>query len=138
MGKTTLYSLVYALAAAFVFAFNFVYSLFSHGVTSIAMKYAWLAPIIFGVLLFAALGVFVPQIPEVEGFNSFVRTHAASVIVLVNALLLSGVLRIAGANSNYILYLYAAAFVLFIVSLVMLAVTMVRLKNSDEYMGISV
>ena len=93
--KKTFYS--YFIRSVILFIFQLVYHHFSHGVTSQALKWVWVIPMVGGAFLFIfekILNTFRNRL----AFNLF-NTGLASYIV---GMILKGILEIAGASSPYI------------------------------------
>ncbi|EGP5121428.1 hypothetical protein EL427_07425, partial [Enterococcus faecium] len=93
--KKTFYS--YFISSVILFIFQLVYHHFSHGVTSQALKWVWVIPMVGGAFLFIfekILNTFRNRL----AFNLF-NTGLASYIV---GMILKGILEIAGASSPYI------------------------------------
>ncbi|EGP4803208.1 hypothetical protein FRO31_002095, partial [Enterococcus faecium] len=93
--KKTFYS--YFISSVILFIFQLVYHHFSHGVTSQALKWVWVIPMVGGAFLF----IFEKRLNTFQNrlaFNLF-NTGLASYIV---GMILKGILEIAGASSPYI------------------------------------
>ena len=93
--KKTFYS--YFISSVILFIFQLVYHHFSHGVTSQALKWVWVIPMVGGAFLFIfkkILNTFQNRL----AFNLF-NTGLTSYIV---GMILKGILEIAGTSSPYI------------------------------------
>jgi hypothetical protein len=84
----------YIFWAVFIFIFGFVYELFSHGVESIAMRYAWLIPLLGGLVL-SGLNMASP----VSAVTSRLWKYGIETLTLGS--LLKGVFEIYGAANTY-------------------------------------
>lgn len=93
--KKTFYS--YFISSVILFIFQLVYHHFSHGVTSQALRWVWVIPMVGGAFLFIfkkILNTFQNRL----AFNLF-NTGLTSYIV---GMILKGILEIAGTSSPYI------------------------------------
>ncbi|WP_314061483.1 hypothetical protein [uncultured Vagococcus sp.] len=95
-------SLIYVIASLGLIATNYVYSLFSHGVSSESMSGMWHYTAIMAIMS-GALGLL-----NHSQSTSQLRLTAflinCGVAALVSGLLLKGIVEIAGTNSDYIPY----------------------------------
>ena len=93
--KKTFYS--YFISSVLLFIFQWIYHHFSHGVTSQALRWVWVIPMVGGAFLFIfkkILNTFQNRL----AFNLF-NTGLTSYIV---GMILKGILEIAGTSSPYI------------------------------------
>lgn len=90
----------YALITLFCIGFNAVYALFSHGVSSPFMSYAFVFSLVLGVMGFLALGRL--KLVDRVAFN----LYNAGVITLIVGSLLRGIMDIAGADTPYPVYYF--------------------------------
>lgn len=111
------------LAAMFVILFGAVYEIFSHGVYSYYMIYAFLFPLIGGALPFLVMARFdIRKIPD-----SFCRTiYHAAIATLTTGSLLNGVLEIYGTTNHLSVYYWYAGILLAVIAVVMHVVRLVR------------
>ena len=116
--------IIFVCATIFLIIFNKVYSLFSHGVSSDAMTYAFIYPLI-GVIVYTAL-FFIDFFDRVS-YNLF----NASIATIATGSLLLGVNEIAGADSNYYKLFYLTAFILCGISILYPIIKLVT-KRSEK------
>ncbi|EME8270635.1 hypothetical protein KRC45_000940, partial [Enterococcus faecium] len=93
--KKAFYS--YFISSVILFIFQWIYHHFSHGVTSQALRWVWVIPMLGGAFLFIfkkILNTFQNRL----AFNLF-NTGLTSYIV---GMILKGILEIAGTSSPYI------------------------------------
>ncbi len=92
----------YSILTLFCFVVSYIYSLFSHGVSSIHMSFMFLYPLIFGVLS----GIIVMICSKTKK-QYFFATHLyhTGVIALLLSSMLRGIFEIAGTASDYQIYL---------------------------------
>jgi hypothetical protein len=93
---------VYLAISAFTFIINKVYAIFGHGVSSDAMTWAFLYPLIGGALFFLLLGLLLPRINYFAGYRLLYNSYNSGIAVLTVGSLLKGVMEIAGTNSPYL------------------------------------
>lgn len=117
MRKPTRTTYTYLLLSLFAWIFNFVYSLFSHGVTSGFMANIYLVLLIGAVFYFL-----LHQIPDVRRrplYRVFVNTLNTSVAVLSVGMALRGIIDIAGSSSQYLNWYFDIAVIGFILSMIL-------------------
>ena len=92
---------IYGLTTLFCIAFAYVYSLFSHGVSSPFMSYAFAFSLVLGVVGFAVFGRLALDNPAAF------RLYNAGVATLTVGSILRGIIDIAGADTIYPAYYFA-------------------------------
>lgn len=106
MGKT---ALVYFEMAALCLLFDRVYALFGHGVSSAAMTFMFLYPLLMGALPFSVLWIALPRVKRpLRGSRLLYNAYNSGVAALTASSLLTGILEIAGTSSPYPLWLTVA------------------------------
>ncbi|MBP1042748.1 hypothetical protein I6N95_17155 [Vagococcus sp. BWB3-3] len=95
-------SLIYLLASLGLFMFNYIYSLFSHGVSSDAMSGMWHYTIIMAILSGAMSLLSHNQLKKQIRLAALMIN--CGVATIVSGHLLTGIVEIAGTNSVYIPY----------------------------------
>lgn len=129
MRKPTRITYTYLLLSLFAWIFNFVYSLFSHGVTSGFMANIYLVLLIGAVFYFL-----LHQIPGVRRrplYRVFVNTLNTSVAVLVVGMALRGIIDIAGSSSQYLNWYFDIAVVGFILSMILFFLMLIIRPKSN-------
>ncbi len=102
------HTIVYFSLSIFTYIFNFVYSLFAHGVTSLDMQIMYL--VLFAAGLFFAFFLFVyPKFEERLLYRIFVNSLNASLSILVVGMALKGIIEIAGGSSDIIPWYFIIA-----------------------------
>lgn len=112
MNKLIKAAVVYVFIGAAAFIFAKIYALFSHGVNSGWMDNMYLAVLLLGSLLFLLLRIFAPGLPSRKGYRLFFNVYGSGVAVLVNAMLLKGILNIAGGTSSIVPWFFYTACVI--------------------------
>ena len=96
--KTTIK--IYGFTTIFCIAFNYIYSLFSHGVSSPFMSYAFVFSLVLGVVGFLVFGKL--NLDNRIAFN----LYNAGIATLTVGSILRGVIDIAGADTTYPVYYF--------------------------------
>ena len=96
---------VYTAVAAFCIFFNYVYSLYGHGVSSDFMTYMFLFPLLGGSLVFGMCYLLKNRVkaPSRLSFN----LYNSGIACLTVGSCLKGVMEIAGYGSDYIKVYFA-------------------------------
>ncbi|MBG0788307.1 MAG: hypothetical protein H0S79_24725 [Anaerolineaceae bacterium] len=92
--------ITYLVITLFCVAFNYLYSLFGHGVSSPFMSYAFVFSFILGVVGYVIIGRL-----NLENRLAF-NLYNAGIATLTVGSLLRGILDIAGADSTYPIYYF--------------------------------
>ena len=117
MRKPTRTTYTYLLLSVLAWLFNFVYSLFSHGVTSDFMANMYL--VLLGGAVFYFLLFQIPGVRRRRLYRVFVNTLNTSVAVLVVGMALRGIIEIAGSSSVYLDWYFDIAMAGFILSMLL-------------------
>ncbi|MBG0783491.1 MAG: hypothetical protein H0S79_00150 [Anaerolineaceae bacterium] len=92
--------IIYGITTLFLIGFNYLYSLFGHGVTSPYMTYAFVYSLVLGVLGFVILGRL-----SLENRTAY-HLYNAGIVTLIVGSLLRGIFDIAGADSTSPMYYF--------------------------------
>lgn len=98
--------LVYLCVSILSVVINKVYALFGHGVSSDAMTWMFLYPLLGGGLLYLLLWFLLPGVNCFTGYRLFFNLYNSGIALLSVGSLLKGIMEIAGTSSPY-LKLYA-------------------------------
>lgn len=112
--SVTSYIKKYLIFTIFIMIFGYVYELFSHNVYSIYMQYAFLIPLVLGLLLFIVIYLFKKEINR----NIGITLYNNAVITLTVYSLLKGVLEIYGTTNILLSIFLYEAYLLFILSFI--------------------
>lgn len=89
----------------FIFVFHLIYNYFGHGVQSPKMNWAWLVPA--AVLIWQVLVVTIkPAIAQSPKYKTFWAGGNLATWSVIIALIVAGILEIAGTGSTYIVGYY--------------------------------
>ena len=91
---------IYVLTTLFCMVFNYVYSLFGHGVSSPYMSYAFVFSLVLGVGGFMVIGWL--KLDNRTAFN----LYNAGIATLTVGSILRGIIDIAGADTTYPVYYF--------------------------------
>lgn len=103
---------VYLAAAVSAILINKIYSLFGHGVSSVAMTYMFLYPLAGGAAAYLLLALLWPGLNRFAGFRMVYNLYNSGIAVLTVGSMLKGILEIAGTASPYIKFYYIAGYAL--------------------------
>lgn len=96
--KTVRTYLILSLAAI---AVDHIYGIFGHGVSSDAMTWMFLYPLLGGALFYFLIERRIPRVSAAPGYRLSYNIYNSGIAVLTVAGLLKGILDIAGAASAY-------------------------------------
>jgi hypothetical protein len=108
---------------------NFIYSRFAHGVSSDAMSFMFLYPLLGGCAAYALLGLFFPGARRLKPYRVFTNLYSAGVATLTAGAFLHGILEIAGATSPYARAFTASGWALAAAGAAALAIGAVRARR---------
>ena len=111
--------LVYLAVSIFCIIVDKIYATFGHGVTSNAMTWMFLYPLIGGILFFLLRGNAINRISKHKGYRSFCNIFNSGIAILTVGSFLKGVMDIAGTSSKYVIFYYLSGVVCIICSLVL-------------------
>ena len=95
--------ITYLGVSIFAVVFDKIYSLYSHGVSSLYMDLMFLYPLIGGVLVYCVIAILIKNINYNKYRISFNIYNSGSAILTVGSLL-RGIFEIAGTSSIYVNY----------------------------------
>ena len=97
----------------FIFVFHLIYNYFGHGVQSPKMNWAWLVPA--AVLIWQVLVVTIkPEIAQTPKYKTFWAWGDLATWSVIVALIVAGILEIAGTGSTFIVGYYVISALLLI------------------------
>lgn len=115
--------IVFSLASAFAYIFNYVYSMYSHGVSSIAMSNMWLVLLIGGVVVYSVLALTAKRVWQTSMFRLFYNLYNSGLAMFTVALMLTGIFEIAGTDSIWLQWFFWGSYGLIIAAVVCLILT---------------
>lgn len=100
---------IYVFTTLFCIVFNYIYSLFGHGVSSPFMSYAFVFSLVLGVWGFLVFGRL-----RLENRNAY-HLYNAGIATLTVGSVLRGIIEIAGADTTYPIYYFIVGTILVVV-----------------------
>ncbi len=109
-------AIIYLIFGVITFIFSIVYSLFSHEVYSDYLTFAFLYPLIGGMVIYLLL----------SKFNSFKKWpynfYNAGIATITMGSILAGINEIAGADTLYFMWFYLGGVIFIVLALIILLV----------------
>lgn len=102
--------ITYACITAGTFIFNYVYTIFGHGVRSNYMTCMFLYPLIGGVVFYLFLWRVFPKLILFTGYRLFYNLFNSGIALLTTGSMLKGVMEIAGTSSIYLKFYFAVGY----------------------------
>lgn len=118
--------IVYLAISVFAVVFNRVYAIFGHGVSSDAMTWMFLYPLIGGCVFYLLIGLLFPVVNRFSGYRTAYNSYNSGIAVLTVGSLLKGIMDIAGTSSSYLKVYTMAGYALIAVGLAVLIVLAVN------------
>ncbi|KNZ43521.1 hypothetical protein AKG39_00995 [Acetobacterium bakii] len=115
--NTVIIYLVLSLTAVVI---NYIYGLLGHGVSSPAMTWMFLYPLLGGALLFFLINVLIPCSSLFAGYRLFFNAYNSGIATLTLGSFLKGILDIAGTSSPYIVLFYGVGWLFISAGLILL------------------
>ncbi len=119
----------YLFVTILTIIFNKVYSLFGHGVSSDAMTYMFLYPLIGGSFVYLIMALFFSKLYLFKGYRGIYNLYNSGIAVLTVGSMLKGVMEIAGTASLYIKFYYIVGYALLGGSLLFYSYLMINYKK---------
>lgn len=112
-------SVIYFIITILLILLNYIYSIFSHDVSSNYMTYMFIYPLVLGIVV----NIFILINKNIIKLKSFyigksILNYGIAIMVFRN--FMKGVFQIAGTDSNYLIYYLYVALMLILVSSIFL------------------
>ena len=120
---------VYLFITILTITVNKVYSLYGHGVSSDAMTYMFLYPLIGGSFVYLVIALFFSKLYRFKGYRRIYNLYNSGIAVLTVGSMLKGVVEIAGTASLYIKFYYIVGYALLGGSLLFYSYLMINYKK---------
>lgn len=111
--------IAYLSITCFTILTNQIYSLYGHGVSSDAMTFMFLYPLLGGFIFFLIIRLFFSKIYYFSGYRVFFNIHNSGIATLTIGSFLRGIFEIAGTASNYVKYYYIFGWIFIGISLLL-------------------
>lgn len=109
----------YFIVTIFLILLNYIYSIFSHNVSSNYMTYMFIYPLVTGILV----SIFILINKNISKLKSFYIGKSIlnyGIAIMVFRSFIKGVFEIAGTDSNYLTYYFYMGLILILVSSILL------------------
>ena len=109
----------YFIVTIFLILLNYIYSIFSHNVSSNYMTYMFIYPLVTGILV----SIFILINKNISKLKSFYIGKSIlnyGIAIMVFRSFMKGVFEIAGTDSNYLTYYFYMGLILILVSSILL------------------
>ena len=124
---------VYLAVTLVCIAVNKIYAIFGHGVSSEAMTWMFLYPLIGGILFFLMKEIMIPRINQDLGVRAFSNIYNAGIATLTVGSFLKGMMDIAGTSSPYVVFYFEIGWLCIVCSLISLIICKLIHKDSKGY-----
>lgn len=121
----------YFIVTIFLILLNYIYSIFSHNVSSNYMTYMFIYPLVTGILV----SIFILINKNISKLKSFYIGKSIlnyGIAIMVFRSFMKGVFEIAGTDSNYLIYYFYVALILILVSSILLIYSLYRATKVHE------
>lgn len=124
--------LTYLIASIIAILVNNIYAIFAHGVSSAAMTWMFLYPLLGGMLFYLMICILMPNVSRKNGYRGFYNMYNSGIATLTVASFLKGILEIAGTSSPYIKFFNLAGVIFIATGLIYLFFKLLMVINLKE------
>ena len=121
----------YFIVTIFLILLNYIYSIFSHNVSSNYMTYMFIYPLVTGILV----SIFILINKNISKLKSFYIGKSIlnyGIAIMVFRIFMKGVFEIAGTDSNYLIYYFYMGLILILVSSILLIYSLYEATKVHE------
>jgi hypothetical protein len=121
----------YFIVTIFLILLNYIYSIFSHNVSSNYMTYMFIYPLVTGILV----SIFILINKNISKLKSFYIGKSIlnyGIAIMVFRSFMKGVFEIAGTDSNYLIYYFYMGLILILVSSILLIYSLYEATKVHE------
>lgn len=121
----------YFIVTIFLILLNYIYSIFSHNVSSNYMTYMFIYPLVTGILV----SIFILINKNISKLKSFYIGKSIlnyGIAIMVFRSFMKGVFEIAGTDSNYLTYYFYMGLILILVSSILLIYSLYEVTKVHE------
>ena len=121
----------YFIVTIFLILLNYIYSIFSHNVSSNYMTYMFIYPLVTGILV----SIFILINKNISKLKSFYIGKSIlnyGIAIMVFRSFMKGVFEIAGTDSNYLTYYFYMGLILILVSSILLIYSLYEATKVHE------
>ena len=121
----------YFIVTIFLILLNYIYSIFSHNVSSNYMTYMFIYPLVTGILV--SIFIFINKnISKLKSFYIGKSILNYGIAIMVFRSFMKGVFEIAGTDSNYLIYYFYMGLILILVSSILLIYSLYEATKVHE------
>lgn len=121
----------YFIVTIFLILLNYIYSIFSHNVSSNYMTYMFIYPLVTGIL-FSIFILINKNISKLKSFYIGKSILNYGIAIMVFRSFMKGVFEIAGTDSNYLIYYFYMGLILILVSSILLIYSLYEATKVHE------
>jgi hypothetical protein len=121
--------LTYFILSILAIVVNKVYALFGHGVSSPAMTWMFLYPLIGGTLFYSLICGFANKIIKFTLYRLFFNIFNSGIATLTFGSFLKGIMDIAGAGSIYLVFYYVVGGLFIAAGLILMFIMVINQKR---------
>ena len=121
----------YFIVTIFLILLNYIYSIFSHNVSSNYMTYMFIYPLVTGILV----SIFILINKNISKLKSFYIGKSIlnyGIAIMVFRSFMKGVFEIAGTDSNYLTYYFYMGLILILVSSILIMYSLYEATKVHE------
>lgn len=121
----------YFIVTIFLILLNYIYSIFSHNVSSNYMTYMFIYPLVTGILV----SIFILINKNISKLKSFYIGKSIlnyGIAIMVFRSFMKGIFEIAGTDSNYLIYYFYMGLILILVSSILLIYSLYEATKVHE------
>lgn len=122
----------YLILSVIAIVVNKVYAIFGHGVSSAAMTWMFLYPLLGGALFYLLICGFANKIIKFTGYRLFFNIYNSGIATLTFGSFLQGIMEIAGADSIYLVYYYVVGGLLIATGLILMLIMVINQKRVNN------
>ena len=121
----------YFIVTIFLILLNYIYSIFSHNVSSNYMTYMFIYPLVTGILVIIFI-LINKNISKLKSFYIGKSILNYGIAIMVFRSFMKGVFEIAGTDSNYLIYYFYMGLILILVSSILLIYSLYEATKVHE------
>ena len=132
MKKLQRTSIVYVGLSLFSILFERIYSIFSHGMSSDAMTYLFLYPLVLGSGVYGLINIIFPRVITSNYYRLFSNVYNTGIATLMTGLLLKGIFEIAGSSSGLLSLYFLVSYSLFGVAIIVFLRILICMERKED------
>jgi hypothetical protein len=125
--------LIYLILSIIAIVINKIYAIFAHGVSSEAMTWMFLYPLIGGSLFYSLILVFANCIVRFNGYRMFFNIYNSGIAILTFGSFLKGIIDIAGADSKHLIFYYVIGILFVVIGLILIFIMLITKDKAKQF-----